>query len=124
MHIAWLIFMICYIYYLVRIISNRLPKLRIRRSVFWQAKYKRKSVARLMNGTLGQPNFDPFVSQGELVDSIEANVESSAVHVEEGADQLRQAERYQVLNVVLNRFSYLKHSYVRNTVCVDAWNLL
>jgi len=33
--------------------------------------------------------------QGELVDSIEANVESSAVHVEEGADQLRQAERYQ-----------------------------
>ena len=42
------------------------------------------------------------------MDSIEANVESSAVHVEEGADQLRQAERYQVvIVVVLNRFSYL-----------------
>ena len=44
------------------------------------------------------------------MDSIEANVESSAVHVEEGADQLRQAERYQVGKVVvLNRFSYLNH---------------
>jgi len=33
--------------------------------------------------------------QGELVDSIEANVESSSIHVTEGTEQLRQAERYQ-----------------------------
>jgi syntaxin 7 len=33
--------------------------------------------------------------QGELVDSIEANVESSSVRVEEGTQQLLQAERYQ-----------------------------
>merc|ERR1711909_139608 len=33
--------------------------------------------------------------QGEMVDSIEANVESSSIRVNEGSDQLRQAERYQ-----------------------------
>jgi len=33
--------------------------------------------------------------QGELIDSIEANVETSSVRVEEGVEQLRQAERYQ-----------------------------
>jgi len=32
--------------------------------------------------------------QGEIVDSIEANVESTTVRVHEGADQLRQAEMY------------------------------
>merc|ERR1711962_1458351 len=32
--------------------------------------------------------------QGEIVDSIEANVESATVRVHEGADQLRQAEMY------------------------------
>lgn len=33
--------------------------------------------------------------QGEMVDSIEANVESASIHVNEGADDLRMAERYQ-----------------------------
>jgi len=33
--------------------------------------------------------------QGGLIDSIEANVETASIHVEEGAEQLRQAERYQ-----------------------------
>merc|ERR1711981_441079 len=33
--------------------------------------------------------------QGELVDSIEANVETASIRVNEGTDQLRQAERYQ-----------------------------
>jgi len=32
--------------------------------------------------------------QGEIVDSIEANVESTTVRVHEGTDQLRQAELY------------------------------
>merc|ERR1712013_136278 len=33
--------------------------------------------------------------QGEMVDSIEANVESASIRVNEGSDQLRMAERYQ-----------------------------
>merc|ERR1712059_186953 len=33
--------------------------------------------------------------QGEMVDSIEANVETASIRVSEGGDQLRQAERYQ-----------------------------
>ena len=32
--------------------------------------------------------------QGEMVDSIEQNVESSHIRVQEGTEQLRQAERY------------------------------
>ena len=32
--------------------------------------------------------------QGEVVDSIEANVESTQVHVEQGTQELRQAENY------------------------------
>ena len=31
-----------------------------------------------------------------MVDSIEANVESASIRVNEGSDQLRMAERYQV----------------------------
>ena len=34
--------------------------------------------------------------QGEMIDSIEANVESTHVRVQEGAEQLRQAETYKV----------------------------
>ena len=34
--------------------------------------------------------------KGEMVDSIEANVETASIRVNEGTDQLRQAERYQV----------------------------
>ncbi len=34
--------------------------------------------------------------QGEIVDSIEANVESTHVRVQEGTEQLRQAETYKV----------------------------
>ena len=34
--------------------------------------------------------------QGEVIDSIEANVESTQVRVQEGTEQLRQAETYKV----------------------------
>ena len=34
--------------------------------------------------------------QGEVIDSIEANVESTHVRVQEGTEQLRQAENYKV----------------------------
>ena len=34
--------------------------------------------------------------QGEMVDSIEQNVESTNIRVHEGTDQLRQAEAYKV----------------------------
>lgn len=34
--------------------------------------------------------------QGEVIDSIEANVESAQVHVSQGAGQLQQARQYQV----------------------------
>ena len=34
--------------------------------------------------------------QGEVIDSIEANVESTHVRVQEGTEQLRQAETYKV----------------------------
>ena len=37
--------------------------------------------------------------QGEMVDSIEANVETASIRVNEGTDQLRQAERWQVCPV-------------------------
>ena len=40
--------------------------------------------------------------QGELVDSIEANVETSSIRVSEGTEQLRQAERYQVRVVTVS----------------------
>ena len=36
-----------------------------------------------------------------MVDSIEANVESASIRVNEGADELRMAERYQVLHFYL-----------------------
>ena len=35
--------------------------------------------------------------QGEMIDSIEANVESTHVRVQEGTEQLRQAETYSVI---------------------------
>ena len=35
-----------------------------------------------------------------MVDSIEANVESASIRVTEGTEQLRQAERYQVSDVL------------------------
>ena len=35
--------------------------------------------------------------QGEVIDSIEANVESTHVRVQEGTEQLRQAETYKVI---------------------------
>ena len=34
--------------------------------------------------------------QGETIDSIEGNVESAAITVHDGTEQLRQAERYKV----------------------------
>lgn len=36
--------------------------------------------------------------QGDLIDSIEANVESAQMRVEEGTSQLAQASAYQVNN--------------------------
>ena len=37
-----------------------------------------------------------FIFQGEIVDSIEANIEDTTVRVHEGASELRQAELYKV----------------------------
>ena len=37
-----------------------------------------------------------------MVDSIEANVETASIRVNEGTDQLRTAERYQVWYMVLD----------------------
>ncbi|XP_078598491.1 uncharacterized protein LOC144874326 isoform X3 [Branchiostoma floridae x Branchiostoma japonicum] len=39
--------------------------------------------------------------QGEMIDSIEANVESAAIHVESGNQQLRQASDYQKKNTCI-----------------------
>ena len=36
-----------------------------------------------------------------MVDSIEANVETASIRVNEGVEELRQAERYQVSIVIL-----------------------
>ena len=49
----------------------------------------------MMRGSMKKKNRD-FFYQGEMVDSIEANVESASIRVNEGSDQLRMAERYQV----------------------------
>ncbi len=43
--------------------------------------------------------------QGEVVDSIEGNVETAAVAVTEGADQLRQAEIYKVRRFLSHGFT-------------------
>ena len=49
-----------------------------------------------------------------IVDSIEANVETAAVHVEDGRDQLQKAKTYQVICYLIFDFNeVLKH-----------WNLL
>ena len=44
--------------------------------------------------------------QGEMIDSIEANVESTHVRVQEGAEQLRQAETYKVNKQLLSKQTY------------------
>ena len=49
----------------------------------------------LMRGSMKKEKSSLFY-QGEMVDSIEANVESASIRVNEGSDQLRMAERYQV----------------------------
>lgn len=49
----------------------------------------------MMRGSMKKKN-RVFFYQGEMVDSIEANVESASIRVNEGSDQLRMAERYQV----------------------------
>ena len=49
--------------------------------------------------------------QGEMVDSIEANVESTQVRVTEGTDQLRQAEQYKVK--FSTQFIYLHFPSIR-----------
>ena len=45
--------------------------------------------------------------QGEMIDSIEANVESTQVRVSEGTEHLRQAETYKVLKGIILTFLYL-----------------
>ena len=42
--------------------------------------------------------------QGEMIDSIEANVESTQVRVSEGTEHLRQAETYKVLKGIIVTF--------------------
>ena len=47
-----------------------------------------------------------------MVDSIEANVESASIRVNEGTDELRMAERYQVrLSVVLRSIIFFLTVY-------------
>jgi hypothetical protein len=38
--------------------------------------------------------------QGDIVDSIESNIEAASVQVHEGTDQLRQASPFLLLQVV------------------------
>ena len=48
--------------------------------------------------------------QGETIDSIEGNVETAAITVHDGTEQLRQAERYKVrspLKLVVNVAQFL-----------------
>lgn len=54
--------------------------------------------------------------QGEIVDSIEANVEKTEVMVEEGASQLRQASNYSVSLLLYIKLLLLCIVYV--CVCV------
>lgn len=44
--------------------------------------------------------FSPFL----ILDSIEANVDSAQIHVEQGSSQIAQAARYQVRFLVLRFF--------------------
>ena len=44
--------------------------------------------------------------QGEVIDSIEANVESTHVRVQEGTEQLRQAETYKVQKKIYFSFYF------------------
>jgi len=66
-----------------------------------EALQEREKAVRQLEADIGDVNqiFKDLAAmvhdQGELVDSIEANVESSSIRVEEGTEQLRQAERYQ-----------------------------
>jgi len=62
---------------------------------------ERERAVRQLEADIGDVNqiFKDLASmvhdQGEIVDSIEANVETASIRVGEGTDQLRQAERYQ-----------------------------
>jgi septal ring factor EnvC (AmiA/AmiB activator) len=50
--------------------------------------------------------------QGELVDSIEANVESSSVRVQEGNKQLREAEIFKVMHKqTFYRMAFLRYLF-------------
>jgi len=66
-----------------------------------EALHEREKAVRQLEADIGDVNqiFKDLAAmvhdQGELVDSIEANVESSSIRVEEGTEQLSQAERYQ-----------------------------
>ena len=41
-------------------------------------------------------------AQGEVIDSIEANVESATIQVSEGASQIAKAREYQVFDIILS----------------------
>ena len=49
-----------------------------------------------MPSSLYSISYMTFIFQGEIVDSIEANIEDTTVRVHEGASELRQAELYKV----------------------------
>jgi len=53
--------------------------------------------------------------QGEMIDSIEANVESATMRVEEGTNQLRTASNYQVIHFGVK---------VQNISFLPAWNVI
>lgn len=54
--------------------------------------------------------------QGEVVDSIEANVEAAQVHVSQASTQLSQARQYQVSG--LSCFHFLLNWYVSLFSCL------
>ena len=54
--------------------------------------------------------------QGEVIDSIEANVESTHVRVQEGTEQLRQAENYKVRWKIF--YYYYSNLHFELTSCV------
>ena len=59
-------------------------------------------------------------AQGEVIDSIEANVESAAIQVQEGASQLSKARDYQVCLLISLPASSIHCSFVPNATTTES----
>ena len=64
------------------------------------------------------------MTQGEMVDSIEANVESASIRVNEGADDLRMAERYQVALAEIVIFLHISSCNIKVLLWIFVYFLL